>query len=224
LLALAKDYGYADPVVGPDVAEADGFLAVNSILATCLSFARAYRCIAGSADPFPGNYSDLLAEALQHRSLDDITKEIREWGGVRAISVLLSPDLEADGRSKKRAAQSTPKNRRRKAWSRLSTRLMPSVKLVRPSFFPRSTKAGRCCRRSMTMAGFPAARWSGQERVSAAYIYSLLRLPWLAPDITTSIIDGRHPPQLTAKQLMRLTHQLPVDWTGQRKLLGFRPA
>jgi hypothetical protein len=37
--------------------------------------------------------------------------------------------------------------------------------------------------------------------VSAAYRYSLLRLPWLAPDITTAIING----QLTARTLMRLT-------------------
>jgi hypothetical protein len=39
----------------------------------------------------------------------------------------------------------------------------------------------------------------------AAYVYSILRLPWLAPDITTAIINGRKPPHLTAKTLMRLT-------------------
>jgi hypothetical protein len=32
-----------------------------------------------------------------------------------------------------------------------------------------------------------------EEQVSAAYLYSLLRLPWLAPDITTAIINGRKP-------------------------------
>ena len=61
-----------------------------------------------------------------------------------------------------------------------------------------------------------------EERVSAAYLYSLLRLPWLAPDITTAIVNGRKPPQLTAKTLMRLTPRLPTDWAEQRKLLGFR--
>src|SRR6202035_3913761 len=60
-----------------------------------------------------------------------------------------------------------------------------------------------------------------EEHVSAAYIYSLLRLPWLAPDITTAIVNGRKPPQLTAKTLMRLTPRLPTDWAEQRKLLGF---
>ena len=61
-----------------------------------------------------------------------------------------------------------------------------------------------------------------EEQVSAAYIYSLLRLPWLAPDITTAIVNGRKPRQLTAKTLMRLTPRLPTDWAEQRKLLGFR--
>jgi site-specific DNA recombinase len=61
-----------------------------------------------------------------------------------------------------------------------------------------------------------------EERVSAAYLYTLLRLPWLAPDITTAIINGRKPPQLTAQTLMRLTPRLPAGWDEQRKLLGFR--
>ncbi|MGB6448532.1 MAG: hypothetical protein WBF47_25895, partial [Xanthobacteraceae bacterium] len=61
-----------------------------------------------------------------------------------------------------------------------------------------------------------------QERVSAAYIYIILRLPWLAPDITTAIVNGRQPPQLNAKKLKRLTAQLPSEWAEQRALLGFR--
>ena len=50
----------------------------------------------------------------------------------------------------------------------------------------------------------------------------LLRLPWLAPDIATAIINGRKPPQLTTQTLMRLTPRLPAGWAEQRKLLGFR--
>jgi site-specific DNA recombinase len=61
-----------------------------------------------------------------------------------------------------------------------------------------------------------------KEQVSAAYLYTLLRLPWLAPDITTAIINGRQPPQLTAQALMRLTPRLPANWAERRKLLGFR--
>jgi DNA invertase Pin-like site-specific DNA recombinase len=60
-----------------------------------------------------------------------------------------------------------------------------------------------------------------QEHVSANYVYRLLRIPSLAPDIITAIINGKNPPQLTAKRLMRLTPQIPVGWAEQRKLLGF---
>ena len=61
-----------------------------------------------------------------------------------------------------------------------------------------------------------------EERVTAAYIYTLLRLPWLAPDITAAIVTGRQPSQLNAMTLMRKASRLPVDWREQRTLLGFR--
>jgi hypothetical protein len=61
-----------------------------------------------------------------------------------------------------------------------------------------------------------------EERVTAAYLYILLRLRWLAPDITTAIANGRQPLHLNAKKLMRLTAHLPAGWTDQRALLGFR--
>ena len=59
-------------------------------------------------------------------------------------------------------------------------------------------------------------------RVPANYVYRLLRLPTLPPDIITAIVNGKNPPQLTAEKLMRLTPQIPVDWAEQRKLLGFQ--
>jgi site-specific DNA recombinase len=61
-----------------------------------------------------------------------------------------------------------------------------------------------------------------EERVTAAYIYNLLRLPWLAPDITTAIVNGRQPQQLNAMTLMRKASRLPADWAEQRTQLGFR--
>ena len=63
---------------------------------------------------------------------------------------------------------------------------------------------------------------ASQEQVSANYVYRLLRLPTLSPDIITAIVNGKNPPQLTAKKLMQLTPQIPVDWAEQRKLLGFQ--
>jgi hypothetical protein len=62
---------------------------------------------------------------------------------------------------------------------------------------------------------------ASHERLTIGYLSRLLRLPSLAPDIITAIINGKNPPQLTAKKLMRLAPQIPIDWTEQRKLLGF---
>jgi hypothetical protein len=43
--------------------------------------------------------------------------------------------------------------------------------------------------------------FDSQERVSANYVYRLLRLPTLAPDVITAIVNGKSPPRLTAKKL-----------------------
>jgi hypothetical protein len=58
-------------------------------------------------------------------------------------------------------------------------------------------------------------------RLTAAYVYTLLRLPWLAPDITSAIVNGRQPRHLSAKKLMSKASRLPANWAEQRALLGF---
>jgi hypothetical protein len=47
----------------------------------------------------------------------------------------------------------------------------------------------------------------------------LVRLNYLAPDIIASIRDGTQPPALNCQTLM--SADLPMDWTLQRRLLGF---
>ena len=62
---------------------------------------------------------------------------------------------------------------------------------------------------------------ASQEHVTPGYVSRLLRLSSLAPDIITSIVNGKNSPQLTAKKLMGLALEIPVDWSEQRKLLRF---
>jgi site-specific DNA recombinase len=59
-----------------------------------------------------------------------------------------------------------------------------------------------------------------QEDLVPSYVTRLLRLTFLAPDIVTSILAGRQPPELTARKLMADT-RLPLDWNEQRSQLGF---
>lgn len=56
--------------------------------------------------------------------------------------------------------------------------------------------------------------------LSRQYYCTLLRLGYLAPDITTAILDGRQPAHLNRQFLARINN-LPMDWAGQRQVLGF---
>ncbi len=61
------------------------------------------------------------------------------------------------------------------------------------------------------------ARLQGYTR---DYFGVLLRIAYLAPDIVTAILEGRQPAQLNRQRLARAT-SLPIDWPGQREMLGF---
>jgi site-specific DNA recombinase len=68
-------------------------------------------------------------------------------------------------------------------------------------------------------AGLPFAALAKQAGVSRSYFTRVVRLSYLAPDITEAILDGRQPPDLSTDKL--LTHSLPLAWNEQRMLLGF---
>jgi hypothetical protein len=59
-----------------------------------------------------------------------------------------------------------------------------------------------------------------REGVSPSYFTRLLRLSYLAPDITQAILDGRQPSDLTADKLLAHS-RLPLAWYEQRTVLGF---
>ncbi len=50
---------------------------------------------------------------------------------------------------------------------------------------------------------------------------SLMRLSYLAPQIVDEILSGRQPMELSVKRLLRLSRELPLDWTRQRTFLAF---
>jgi site-specific DNA recombinase len=64
----------------------------------------------------------------------------------------------------------------------------------------------------------PLKEIAAEEGISSSYVTRLLRLAFLAPNIVTAILNGRHPPKLTANRLMDDT-RLPLDWSTQRELL-----
>ena len=68
--------------------------------------------------------------------------------------------------------------------------------------------------------GVPFAALAKCEGVSPSYFTRLVRLGYLAPDITQAILDGRQPRHLTADKLLAHS-RLSLTWHEQRRVLGF---
>jgi site-specific DNA recombinase len=60
----------------------------------------------------------------------------------------------------------------------------------------------------------------GETALRDLKLERLARLAFLAPDIVSAIIEGRHPPALTTRRMMQLP-RIPLDWRSQRQALGF---
>jgi DNA invertase Pin-like site-specific DNA recombinase len=81
----------------------------------------------------------------------------------------------------------------------------------------------RACRFNAALAqgeGIPFAALAQREGVGRSYFTRLVRLSYLAPDITQAILDGRQPRDLTAEKLLEHS-RLPLAWHDQRIALGF---
>ena len=66
----------------------------------------------------------------------------------------------------------------------------------------------------------PFATLAKREGVSPSYFTRLVRLSYLAPDITQAILEGRQPRELNADKLLAHS-RLPLAWSEQRTALGF---
>lgn len=65
-----------------------------------------------------------------------------------------------------------------------------------------------------------AALFSSAAPRGNRHIERLARLAYLAPDITSAILNGTQPATLTSRSLLKLPG-LPLEWTEQRKMLKF---
>jgi hypothetical protein len=60
-----------------------------------------------------------------------------------------------------------------------------------------------------------------REGLPKNYVSWLIRLAFLAPDIVEAIIQGNHPPELTAQTLITRRIDLPLEWQAQKTALEF---
>jgi len=74
--------------------------------------------------------------------------------------------------------------------------------------------------RLLQSAGGKFAELARREKLNRSYYSRVVRLTYLAPDITRAILEDRQPPDLTAAMLLEHS-SLPLAWPEQRKALGF---
>ena len=58
--------------------------------------------------------------------------------------------------------------------------------------------------------------FAATEAIDGSYVNRILQLVYLSPSIIEAILAGRHPPQLTAKDLLK---PFPMDWREQENNL-----
>ncbi|WP_339693423.1 recombinase family protein [uncultured Parasphingorhabdus sp.] len=64
------------------------------------------------------------------------------------------------------------------------------------------------------------ASGTAMTRSEKPHLVRLARLKFLAPDIVTAILEGKQPPLLTARKMLRAT-RIPLCWKEQRNFFGF---
>jgi hypothetical protein len=62
---------------------------------------------------------------------------------------------------------------------------------------------------------------SGRLGMNKCRLISFMRLSYLAPVIVRALLEGRQPIELTPTWLLRLSKDLPHDWSEQGQFLGF---
>ena len=82
-------------------------------------------------------------------------------------------------------------------------------------------KAHALNRELVNSNGASLATIARREGLTGSYVTRIVRLSFLSPDITRAILDGCHPPDLTAAKLTRMS-RLPLEWEQQKHVLGFQ--
>lgn len=100
----------------------------------------------------------------------------------------------------------------------LSPRPSPGDSHVDPSLVKLLVKAHAARKALLASNGKSLAEVSEAEGHEPHYFSVLVKLSYLAPDITEAILEGRQPPRLNRQQLARIRN-LPVDWAEQRQLI-----
>ena len=127
----------------------------------------------------------------------------------------LPPDPEAPGsRATRHVVLSAPANLKRTGIGKRMIIAGSTAGKVDPSLVKLLVKAFDIRDKLLAGHGASLEQLASRENINSSYATRLLRLAFLAPNIVRSILDGHHPPTLTARQLL-LDTKLPLAWEDQ---------
>ncbi len=92
---MEREFEYTDVVEAPLDIASDGFLAVNSLFASCVLLIRAYRLAAGCIESLPPTFEGLVQTTDAFRSVDNDRQGWLEAVKGRTISLIYSTGLAA---------------------------------------------------------------------------------------------------------------------------------
>jgi site-specific DNA recombinase len=89
---------------------------------------------------------------------------------------------------------------------------------VDPSFV-KAIAWARDLRQRLERDGKSLDELAREDGCSRPYVSSMIRLAYLSPSITQSVLKGTQPAQLTLADLMQ--RDIPIHWGEQRRAFGF---
>ena len=142
----------------------------------------------------------------------------------RVLAALGIPDpLRADDRDTEPDLILSIPSQLRRAGKEIALRIDPrgdSPASPNPSLIKLVVRAHLFHRKLTKLSGGKYGQLAKAEELNRSYFSRVLRLAYLAPDITLAILEGRQPPGLTLAKLTA-DAELPLAWPEQRKALGF---
>ena len=136
-------------------------------------------------------------------ALDDVSRRTRDADDGETVTLSVAATLKRVGMEMRHLVDAPDAHRRRKPDHSL-LRVLARAHGFRDSLIRGDGKT--------------ITELAQEHGVGSPYFTRILRLAFLAPDITAAILDGRQPIELSAKRLAA-TSDLPKAWADQRREL-----
>ncbi|MBS9718944.1 hypothetical protein ACFFUT_06920 [Pseudohalocynthiibacter aestuariivivens] len=160
-------------------------------------------------------------DAASEQTFQKIVNRISAQTGMLHISInlaaLLEPQIPCDPIP---ASFEIPFQKRQNSRAKLIVIAAKDAPQQDPDLIALIADARRWARELLEGKASSIQQITEREDLRSGMVSRILPLAWLAPNISTAILEGRQPSHLSAKTLRDLP-ELPLDWAKQRQILEF---